>query len=87
MLVKIYWLLCSLVVVVALTFLVTGTLTMFTAVVLGFIAFGMTFMGMMSVLPTLVAHPSPIKAPKAPKQAAVPAYRTAVKPLRILKSA
>ncbi len=87
MLVKIYWLLCSLVVVAALAFLGTGTLSMSTAVVLGFIAFGLTFMGMMSVLPTLVSHPSVIKVADAPKKVSIPAHRKALKPFGALKSA
>lgn len=34
-----------------------GVFTMLTAVVLGFISFGLTFIGMMCVLPGVVSHP------------------------------
>ena len=34
----------------------TGNLTMLALVVFGFIAFGLTFMGMISVLPSTVVH-------------------------------
>ncbi len=88
MLVKIYWLLWSLVALVALAFFVTGSFSVFSAVVFGFIAFGLTFMGMMGVLPVIVAHPSIIKTPDEPKQKAVPAYREdAARPFHVLKSA
>ncbi|MFM9904324.1 MAG: hypothetical protein ACKVQJ_07115 [Pyrinomonadaceae bacterium] len=39
-----------------------GALTMLAFVVFGFIAFGLTFMGMMCVLPSAVSHPTPQKA-------------------------
>jgi hypothetical protein len=47
--------------------LVTGNFTAMMLVVFGFIAFGMVFMGMMNVLPTVVAHPSAKPAPAAVK--------------------
>lgn len=50
--------------------------TLFTAVVFGFIAFGLIFAGMMCVLPTLVAHP-PVRLSKTrlPKMELEPAVR------------
>ena len=50
--------------------------TLFTAVVFGFIAFGLIFAGMMCVLPTLVAHP-PVRLSKMrrPKMELEPAAR------------
>lgn len=54
MLTKIYFILWALIFLVAFGMFVTGLMTPVTAVVFGFIAFGMTFMGMMSVLPTSV---------------------------------
>jgi hypothetical protein len=36
----------------------SGVFTLLTAVVFGFIAFGMTFIGMMCVLPSAVSHPT-----------------------------
>lgn len=44
----------------AITFL-TGNFTEMSAVVFGFISFGTIFMGMIGVLPTMVAHPAPAK--------------------------
>lgn len=55
--VKLYWSLWSAVAMIALGIYLSGNFSMFTVVVFGFIAFGMTFMGMISVLPTMVAHP------------------------------
>ncbi len=64
-----------------------GAFTMFTAVVFGFIAFGLTFTGMMCVLPSVVSHPAVlrIKAPartmtsasRAPAAAKAFTYRSA----------
>ena len=61
MLVRAYLLTWGILLVAALAFLATGNFSMFTGVVFGFLAFGMTFMGMMSVLPSMVAHPEPPK--------------------------
>lgn len=46
---------------------ILGMTTMLSLVVLGFIAFGLTFIGMMCVLPSAVAHSheKPVKMPKA----------------------
>jgi ABC-type transport system involved in cytochrome bd biosynthesis fused ATPase/permease subunit len=44
--------------VVASVMWLTGVLSMMAIVVFGFIAFGLVFMGMMCVLPLMVAHPT-----------------------------
>ena len=58
---KTYWFLWILVVVGAGILWLAGMMTMLAVVVFGFIAFGMTFMGMMCVLPAVVSHPTPNK--------------------------
>lgn len=64
---KIYWTLWAIIAVIALLVLVTGNFTMLTLAAFGFVAFGMIFMGMISVLPSTVGHNAP--APKEPKAA------------------
>lgn len=54
MLTKVYFALWALIVLAAIGFFVTGNLTPMVEVVFGFIAFGMVFMGIISVLPTSV---------------------------------
>jgi hypothetical protein len=54
MLTKIYIALWFLIAAATAAFYVTGNLTEPIVVVFGFIAFGMVFMGMISVLPTAV---------------------------------
>ena len=56
---KIYGMLWAMVAIIALLLLITGNFTLTTLVVLGFVVFGMIFMGMISVLPSTVAHPAP----------------------------
>ncbi|MBK9154300.1 MAG: hypothetical protein IPM25_08805 [Chloracidobacterium sp.] len=56
---KIYWLIWTVLLAVAALFFVAGMMTPLVAVVFGFIAFGMVFMGMMSVLPSTVGHNAP----------------------------
>jgi hypothetical protein len=53
--VKLYTALWALLVIVAAGLAVTGNFSSMTAIVYGFISFGMIFMGMMSVLPSLVS--------------------------------
>ena len=55
--VKLYWWLWSVVAVAALGFYLFGSFSPMVAIVFGFIAFGMVFMGMIGVLPTMAAHP------------------------------
>ena len=57
MLAKIYWYIWLAIVAVAGIFQATGNMTTMAIVVFGFIAFGMTFMGMMGVLPWMISHP------------------------------
>lgn len=59
MLVKIYALLWAGVGIAAGGLYVSGNLTMLMLVVLGFVCFGLVFMGMMSVLPATVVHAKP----------------------------
>ena len=61
MLTKIYMMLWFAVLFTAGAIFVTGSFTMLTAVVFGFITFGLVFMGMMSVLPATVAHRKPVQ--------------------------
>ena len=53
---RIYFILWALVLLLAGTVYITGNLTIFTAVVFGFVFFGLTFMGMIGVLPNWVGH-------------------------------
>jgi hypothetical protein len=55
--VKLYWWLWSVVAAAALGFYLFGSFSPMVAIVFGFIAFGMVFMGMIGVLPTMSAHP------------------------------
>ena len=87
MLVKVYWMTWGVVGLAALLLFAAGSFTMFTGVVFGFIGFGMTFMGMMGVLPVMVAHPAPPKVEKAPTQALQPIRQTPAHGFGIWKSA
>jgi hypothetical protein len=60
MLTKIYFALWFAVILLAGLFYAAGNMTDVALVAFGFVAFGMTFMGMMSVLPTAV-HDSLLK--------------------------
>ena len=59
MLVKVYWMTWGVTRLAALLLFAAGSFTMLAGVVFGFIAFGLTFMGMMGVLPVVVSHPEP----------------------------
>ena len=59
MMVKIYGMLWLALAVLAAVIFVAGSMTLTVVVAFGFVAFGMVFMGMMGVLPTLVSHPVP----------------------------
>ena len=76
--VRFFWSICGVVAIAALVLFITGNFTIFVGVVFGFIAFGLTFMGMMNVLPAMVSHPSEpkVKTP-APAVELRPAARTA----------
>lgn len=66
MIVRIYWSLWILTAMSAIILFLIGELSMMAAIVYGFIAFGLTFMGMIGVLPNLATHPveAPIASPK-----------------------
>lgn len=66
--VKFYWTLWAVIAFIALLFLATGNFTMMTLIGFGFVSFGMIFMGMIAVLPSM-AHHTPL--PKEPKVKAV----------------
>ena len=87
MLVKVYWMTWGVVGLAALLLFAAGSFTMLAGVVFGFIAFGMTFMGMMGVLPVMVSHPAPPKQEKAPTQALQPIRETPANAFGIWKSA
>ena len=50
----------------AVVFWLGGVFTMMMAVAFGFTAFGLTFVGMMCVLPGMVSHPVPAKIKTQP---------------------
>jgi len=56
MLVKIYWMIWLALAVAAAIAFVSDTMSAFALVVFGFVAFGLTFMGMIGVLPSMVSH-------------------------------
>jgi hypothetical protein len=66
--VKVYWMLWLVLAAAATVMFVGGLMTMITVVVFGFISFGMTFMGLMGVLPVVVSHPAPEKAEPEPRK-------------------
>ncbi|MCC6327151.1 MAG: hypothetical protein IT174_01455 [Acidobacteria bacterium] len=67
MYVKMYFALCALFAAVSVLLFVAGLMTPMVAVWVGFIAFGVVFMGMISVLPSTISHhtpaPKPVRAP------------------------
>ena len=87
MLVKVYWMIWGVFGLTGLLLFAAGRFTMLTGTVFGFIAFGLTFMGMMGVLPAMVSHPAPPKEEKAPTAALQPMRETPAKAFGILKSA
>jgi len=87
MLIKVYWWTWGFFGLVTLLLFATGNFTMLSAVVLGFFAFGLTFMGMMGVLPTMVSHPTAPKEPKARPVAVHAINETPARAFGIFKSA
>ncbi len=61
MIVRIYEVLWLAIVLVGALLFVAGQLTLTVGLVLGFVAFGMVFMGMMGVLPATISRPTPAK--------------------------
>lgn len=87
MLVRIYETLWALYATTALALVITGNLTMFTGVLMGFTAATLIFMGIIAVLPVTIAHPRLPEPAKAPVEA--PATRIEAQPeaFGVLKSA
>ena len=86
--VRSYWLVCGVFVLASILLFATGNMTMMVSLVLGFLAFGLTFMGMMNVLPTTVSHvphPKPVK--KVETMAIQPMRETPANAFHVLKSA
>jgi hypothetical protein len=54
MYVKVYWMIWAVALAAAGLFFVTGNLTTMVGIWFGFLAFGLVFMGMISVLPSMV---------------------------------
>jgi hypothetical protein len=87
MLIKLYWSLWIVLGLAAVALFAAGSFTMLAAVFFGFAAFGLTFMGMISVLPVMVSHPSAPKAVPAEKVSIQLASETPARAFNILKSA
>lgn len=85
--VRAYWSIWGLFAIAALLFFVTGNMTMLAIVVLGTVGFGLTFMGMMNVLPLVVSHATEPKPVEVKSVALQPMRETPAKALGILKSA
>ena len=85
--VKTYWSLWVLLILAAALLFATGNLTMMVVVVIGFFAFGFTFMGMMNVLPSVVSHATHPEPPKVKSVALQPMHETPAKAFSVLKSA
>ena len=83
-----YWSIWGLFAIAALLLFVTGNMTTPTIVVMGFVGFGLTFMGMMNVLPLLVSHVNEVAKPAAIESVALqPMRETPAKAFGMLKSA
>lgn len=89
MIVRIYWSLWILTAVSAIILFLIGGLTMVAALVYGVIAFGLTFMGMIGVLPNLAVHPAEarIASPKPVVNAKPVAEPMTTERVGVLKSA
>ena len=61
---KIYTVICILFALTAAVLFATGNFPATTAIVFGFAAFGLVFMGMMFVLPYSISHAAPIPPKK-----------------------
>ena len=87
MLVKIYWSAWALCAIAALSLFAIGNFTLLTAVVFGFISFGLTFMGMMGVLPATITHPAKAKPAKVRPAVQTLDNKARAKTFGVLKSA
>ena len=66
MLVKMYWTVWAVTAFAAAMFYVTGNFTPVVGITFGFVAFGVVFMGMIGVLPSMASHPAPSKVAAEP---------------------
>lgn len=85
--VRAYWSIWGLFAIATLLLFVTGNMTMVMIVMMGSIAFGLTFMGMMNVLPLLVSHATEAKPVEIESVALQPMRETPAKAFGMLKSA
>ena len=83
---KIFWTLSAATLAASALFAVTGTYTPMVGVVLGFWAFGLIFMGMISVLPSTIGHHTPAVPDKAARHPA-PAARVEAVAVRAARAA
>jgi hypothetical protein len=76
MVLRVYVMICTIVAVAAAAMFVSGNFSVMAAVVFGFIAFGVVFMGMMFVLPFTVTHSVPATKNTLPTEepVAAPSY-------------
>jgi hypothetical protein len=83
---KFFWSLCAALILSAMGLIALGSFTNQVAVIYGFIAFALTFMGMMMILPHSVSHPdarkvetktTPATEPIKPGRARAGALRSA----------
>lgn len=65
MILKVYGMLWAMLAVTAGIIFLIGNFTQMTAIIFGFICFGMIFLGMISVLPSTVVHHEPRGKPQA----------------------
>ena len=86
MIVKVYYLIWTAVILSAIALMTLGAFSNIVAVVYGFVAFGLTFMGMIGLLPEIVSHPEPAKKSVAKALKAEPASTRRGGP-HVLKSA
>jgi hypothetical protein len=87
MLVKIYWIVWAVTAVAAFSIYALGAFSPLVTVTFGFIVFGIVFMGMISVLPSMVSHPAPPKQRKVQVPARTNEVPAAREGLGVLKSA
>ena len=85
--VKAYWSTWAVTALAALLIFFTGNMTMLMVVVFGFLAFGLTFTGMMNVLPIVVTQSHESKTLEPKPVALQPMNETPAKAFEILRSA
>jgi hypothetical protein len=85
--VRAYWSTWGVFAIATLLLFVTGNMTMLMIVAMGSVAFGLTFMGMMNVLPLLVSDATEAKPAEIESVALQPMRETPAKAFGMLKSA